>query len=446
MNELTVLRDAYAQIKSALPLLDCYISDWAPVYEGAPLLPPTDFVKLDFTSSNPRLVRQTEQSFEEIAEMARKEPKVNFIIASGEKKLMYHITPIEEILKQCDNVYLCTANFCNCYGLERFVEKGLAKKLLYGTMMPFLDAGQALGPLVFARLDWKTKCDIAGNNFRALLGQKPIYTDEVKIPYIAPFIIDSHAHTCQIEEMKAFKTQPAQPDWKVWREVLNSFWYTDAFITPEETIQQGPKYPSYVQMHDLTKDSHGRMHYYEGFDPRDVKASIRHLETSLRDPLCVGIKIHPKEHQVSAADPRYIEAFAIAQRFNKPIMSHTWGVSDYNPKQKFATPAQFDAHLNAFPDVRLIFGHSGGRINGYQEAVQMCRAHHNACVDLAGDLYHNGYLAHCIREIGVGRMLFASDLYWFDARPMIGMLLETDLGDCALMQIFRYNAQRIFKL
>ena len=38
------------------------------------------------------------------------------------------------------------------------------------------------------------------------------------------------------------------------------------------------------------------------------------------------------------------------------------------------------------------------------------------------------------------------DLYWFDARPMIGMLLETDLGDCALMQIFRYNAQRIFKL
>ena len=154
--------------------------------------------------------------------------------------------------------------------------------------------------------------------------------------------------------------------------------------------------------------------------------------------------MHPKEHQVSAADPRYIEAFAIAQRFNKPVMSHTWGVSDYNPKQKFATPALFDELLNAFPDVRFILGHSGGRINGYQEAVKLCRDHKNVCVDLAGDLYHNGFLAHCIREIGVGRILFASDAYWFDARPMIGMLLETDLGDCALMQIFRYNAERIY--
>ncbi len=41
MNELTVLRDAYAQIKASLLLLDCYVSDLAPVYEGVPLLPHT---------------------------------------------------------------------------------------------------------------------------------------------------------------------------------------------------------------------------------------------------------------------------------------------------------------------------------------------------------------------------------------------------------------------
>jgi hypothetical protein len=130
MLEVRTLKSAYQEIKKALPFLDCYVSDWQPVYENAAAEIPTEAVKLSFDSGNPRLVRQTEHSFEEIAEMAKNSPDINFIIVSGEKKLMYHITALVDILTKYRNVFLATANLCNGFALERLAALGLAEKLL----------------------------------------------------------------------------------------------------------------------------------------------------------------------------------------------------------------------------------------------------------------------------------------------------------------------------
>ena len=442
MERLHQLCVAYRKIQSALPWLDCYISEMTPAYENASRDLPTEFVRLDYTNTKPRLIKQTDHSFEEIANIVSASPKIPFILVSGDRKLLYHILKIAELLSTHPNLYLATGNFCNHFGLERLVAMHLGHKLLFGTMAPFLDAGNAFGPIVLGLFDWKTKCDIAGNNFRRLLGKAPIYPAEVKMPSIAPFMIDSHAHTIYPDSACVFPTPHAEPTWECWKRNLDLQHIDIMMTTPSESNRDVVTYPSQMVSAQMCTDSHGRMYYYEAFNPSKCNQSLAILERSLPDPRCIGIKIHPAANQVYASDERFAKVFELADRFHKVVMSHTWGVSDYNPTQKFSCPSLFECHLKAFPNVNFTLGHAGGRANGFAEAVEICKKFPHVDVDLAGDLYHNGFLKNAIEQIGVDKMLFASDAYWIDPRCMLGMLLETKLSEPDLWKILRTNAMK----
>ena len=145
------------------------------------------------------------------------------------------------------------------------------------------------------------------------------------------------------------------------------------------------------------------------------------------------------------SDPRYEIAFQKAAKYGKPIMTHSWGLSDYNPNQRFATPDLFAVHLEKYPQVRFVFGHTGGRPNGFRQAVEMARRFPQACFDMAGDVFHYGFVSHDISEIGPDRMIYASDSYWLDERCMLGMLLESGLSDNDLWKILRTNARKYYK-
>src|SRR5690606_11743328 len=94
----------------------------------------------------------------------------------------------------CNNVYLCTYNFCNWLGHEQLCDVGLCDRLIYGSHMPAFNNDVSMGPVVMSHLSWKIKCDIAGNNLRRLLGDEPVYTDEVRFNPPQPFIVDTHTH------------------------------------------------------------------------------------------------------------------------------------------------------------------------------------------------------------------------------------------------------------
>ena len=265
---LEKLHQTYDRIRAALPWLDCYISDVPCAFDDVPTQPPTPFRQLDFATTNPRLVRQTEHSFEEIEEMAAAHPEINYIIASGEKKLLYHFDALKRVLAAHSNLYVATSNLCNEFALERLIGEGLAAKLLYGSMMPCLDAGNTLGMIVLGKMDWQTKCDIAGNNFRRLLGEQPVNVPEIAIPDIAPFIVDAHSHTTSDKVEHRFPPYHAEPQWPLWQEKINSLWVEDMFVTPDESILKANEYSSREVVRDFCRDSDGHAFYFEVFDPR----------------------------------------------------------------------------------------------------------------------------------------------------------------------------------
>ena len=201
-------RKEYNSVRNALPFLDCYVSDLAASWDDVPALPPTDYRKLSTSEGKNRLVIQTDHTFDEIEAMAKAEPEINFIIASGTKKLLYHIEAVSRLIKEYANIYVCTGNFCNVFALEDMVKAGCADKLLYGTMTPYLDPGQAIGPVVLGDFDWETKCAIAGNNFRRILGQAPVVPPELPAIQIPVICIDAHGHTIEETTKISFPRSP----------------------------------------------------------------------------------------------------------------------------------------------------------------------------------------------------------------------------------------------
>jgi len=445
MKRLELLRQNYNKIFAALPWLDCYVSDVPCAFDDMPTALNTDYRQLDFTSTNPRLVRQTDHSWEEIEAMAAAEPNINFIIASGERKLVYHYAIIETLLAKIPNLYIATSNLTNEFALERLVAKGLKSKLLYGSMMPCFDAGNTRGMIIFGKMDWETKCAIAGNNFRRLLGEPEVHVPEVAVPEIAPFIIDAHTHTVPRDFPTRFPPYEAEPSWPVWKRKINALWVDDMFVTPSLALHASDKYSSKAVIGDFCRESQGHAFYFEVYDPNHAEETARQVEESLKDPLCIGIKLHPVEQKVYASDPRYEIAFQKAAKYDKAIMSHTWGLSDYNPSQRFGTPDQFAVYLEKYPQVRFVFGHTGGRPNGYLQAAEMCRRFPQTCGDFAGDIFYYGQLHHALKDFGCDRILFASDSYWFDERAMLGMFLEAGLSDEDLWKVLRMNALRIYR-
>ena len=188
-----------------------------------------------------------------------------------------------------------------------------------------------------------------------------------------------------------------------------------------------------------------RFYYFELFNPNLISDEyLFKLKRSLRNSGCIGIKIHPSTHKVEADDERYEIIFQIAEKFEKPIMTHSWDISDYNPVQYMSHPDRFRKHLEKYHKIPFVLGHAGGRPGAFEAAVQVCEDFPNVYVDFAGDYYHNGVIEAFADKIGSDRILFGSDINWFDPRCNLGLFLGANLPDEDIFKMLRTNAEKIY--
>ena len=128
-----------------------------------------------------------------------------------------------------------------------------------------------------------------------------------------------------------------------------------------------------------------------------------------------------------------------------PILSHTWALTS-NPKQKFSVPERFERFLEEYPEVNFIFGHSGGRVEGIKTAVEIGTRYKNAYYDIAGDIYDRRLIEYISGHVGSDRVLFGSDIQWFDPAPQLGMILGAELSTEDKELILGGNASRLFAI
>ncbi|MBE6929112.1 MAG: hypothetical protein E7463_02430 [Ruminococcaceae bacterium] len=195
---------------------------------------------------------------------------------------------------------------------------------------------------------------------------------------------------------------------------------------------------------DIYEKSGHRIYTYFGYHPGCIEKSLKVIYDHAADPQCVGIKIHPNNSRVFADDESFRPVWEAARELNLPIMSHTWDTSTYNPGQKYAFTGLFEKYIREYPDVTFIFGHSGGRYNGIRTAVDIGMRYPNACFDIGGDIWPNGFLEELVEKIGADRILYGSDYTMIEQRPMLGVVFGSSISNLDKEKILRHTAARIF--
>lgn len=393
----------------------------------------------------PLSILHTQLDFEKIEELAASEPELNIIIESGNRKLIYHIEKILKALKKFPNIYLCSYNFCNWLGHEKLISEGLSDRLLYGSHAPMFSADVMMAPVIMGDFSWDLKCDLAGNNLRRLLGLSPIKKQEMKLEKPMPFIIDAHGHNLQpgTAAVNGFPTPDMDYTPEDWIEFMDKTSIEKLILIPSEALFSGEC--ALALSEKLRASAPGRFSYMVVFNPTLVTAAyIDRFKKSLLHPDCAGIKIHPSVHNVEGDDKSYEQVFRIAEEYGKPIMTHSWDISDYNPTQYMSHPDRFRKHLEKHHNTPFVLGHAGGRPGAFDATVKLCEDFENVYVDFAGDYYYNGVLDAFAVKIGTDRILYASDVDWLDPRCNLGLFMGSRLNISDLLKTLRSNALKVY--
>jgi predicted TIM-barrel fold metal-dependent hydrolase len=167
--------------------------------------------------------------------------------------------------------------------------------------------------------------------------------------------------------------------------------------------------------------------------PEHLEADLRTFDTYA--DVYVGLKFLPDYHGVALCDERYRPAWEYADQRELLILTHTWGGSPLDGEDIVRQMAE------RYPRVKLLLGHScHGR---WDAAAQLARDFENIYLELTAVFDDRGVLDYFVRQVGSDRLLFGTDLPWFDPHHAIGALLSADISDQDRHNICHRNAERL---
>jgi len=179
-----------------------------------------------------------------------------------------------------------------------------------------------------------------------------------------------------------------------------------------------------------------RLRAYMAVNPNYPELLRRDLDTfdDYRD-VYVGFKFLADYHKVPLDAEAYRPAWEFANERKLLILTHTWGRSPLDGPEVVRKMAE------RYPDVRLLLGHS---CHGeWDKAISVARDCPNAYLELTAVLDDRGVVE---RFVGAGlahKMLFGTDLPWFDPQHDIGCLLSADITDEDRHLILHRNAEEL---
>jgi hypothetical protein len=149
----------------------------------------------------------------------------------------------------------------------------------------------------------------------------------------------------------------------------------------------------------------------------------------------LGLKLHPSMHDTPLDSPAYTEAMTLAHERRLPVLIHTWGGSP------LCGPAQIRTLAARYPNAILILGH--GLYGAWAEACAVANEHVNTFIELTAVVGKRGVVETLVAGAGSDRILYGTDLPWFDEHVYIGNILCADIGEDDKHNILHRNAERL---
>ncbi|MBN1555218.1 MAG: amidohydrolase family protein [Phycisphaerae bacterium] len=149
-----------------------------------------------------------------------------------------------------------------------------------------------------------------------------------------------------------------------------------------------------------------------------------------------GYKILAAYNKTPITLPEYAPLWAHAHEEKRPVLLHTWG------GDTCAGWRQVKEIAERYPDARILMGHS--QYGDWDEAISLAKEFPNVFCELtaAGDV--NGVVQKMVDDGIEEKMLFGTDLPWFDPMHLIGVIACSRISDAARKRILHDNAAELF--
>ena len=178
-----------------------------------------------------------------------------------------------------------------------------------------------------------------------------------------------------------------------------------------------------------------RVKAYYSFIPAYYKEYEAQLEETFKDKKFIGIKVLPEYHHTKLESFEYDNVLKFADDNKFAFLSHTWGKSPCNH------PQNVKPVLEKYHNVQFIAGHSAP--GALDEVIELAKTHKNLILDICDIHRNNGVIAKMCREVGSDRVVFGTDLPWYDPNYAIGSVLFADITDEDRENILRNTALSI---
>jgi predicted TIM-barrel fold metal-dependent hydrolase len=190
------------------------------------------------------------------------------------------------------------------------------------------------------------------------------------------------------------------------------------------------------EMADVVRRFPDRFRGYLALNPNypdNLQAELAHYDDL---GAFVGLKFLSDYHRYPITGDSYTPAYEFARERNLPILMHTWGGSAYDSPQQVAEVA------SRYPTIRILMGHSGH--GDWEASIKTALEHEHVYLELCAAYAVNGVVETFCERVGSERLLFGTDLPWFDPHYGIGCVLQSRITDDDRHNILHRNAERLF--
>lgn len=148
-------------------------------------------------------------------------------------------------------------------------------------------------------------------------------------------------------------------------------------------------------------------------------------------PYAVGLKLLGGYHVNDMGDPRYEYALSFANERGLPVLIHTWG------KDVTLLPV-----LQKYPNAKFFLAHSCyGAFDYAIQCVKECPG--NVYLELTAIPGERGVIEKLTAAVGSERLLYGTDMPWFDEYQGVGGVIAADITDQDKYNILCGNTERI---
>lgn len=191
-----------------------------------------------------------------------------------------------------------------------------------------------------------------------------------------------------------------------------------------------------LEMKEIITQHKDRFRGYICINPNYPEHIKSDLDNYINEENVIGIKIHHTNHNTSITNPNYDYAYSYINERKGVILFHTWDME---------TIREIERISRKYPDASIIMGHFGAYPDNMRYIASLINDSENLYGDNCLSLTREGNVEWLVSLVGSRKLLFGTDLPFFDPRPSIGRIINAILPEDVKDDILGLNMNRIMK-